>query len=301
MVLGIKEPDEDEGGEIDNRVFGNLFHRSAQLAYLRFAPKEDVQIEQDKIRILHPLRIHQADLEALLADEVAINRIVDQAFREELFKLKDEHARIEYNGLQIINREVIIGYLRRLLEIDKRLAPFSIKALEQDVYATIDFTASGRQQKLKIGGYIDRLDEVSTADAGLCIRVIDYKTGNVPKSPVNDVPEIFGTSDIATKHTDYFLQTILYSIIVHRSGEWNGEGLPVSPALLFIQHSLGDDYDPVLKLAKEKITDVAQLYDEFKEQLQGVLGELFEPEIPFRPTDHTERCASCPYNRMCGI
>jgi len=301
MVLGIKEPDEDEGGEIDNRIFGNIFHRSAELAYLHFASKEEIEEAEGKLKLIRPLQIRKEDLDALLTNKAVIAEIVDRAFAEELFKLKGKHAPIEYNGLQIINREVIIGYLRQLLEIDKRLVPFTIKALEQDVYATIEFPVLGESRVLKIGGYIDRLDEVKRDETGWYIRVIDYKTGNTPSKTTNTIEDVFSTDDISLRHTDYFLQSILYSIIVRHSEQWNDRRLPVSPALLFIQHSMGENYDPVLKLGKEKINDVEEYYEEFKERLKNVLREIFDPKTDFSPTPDTKRCNACPYNRLCGI
>ncbi|WP_315578661.1 PD-(D/E)XK nuclease family protein [Hoylesella oralis] len=301
MVLGIKEPDEDEGGEIDNRIFGNIFHRSAELAYLHFASKEEIEEADGKLKLIRPLQIHKEDLDALLNNKAVIAEIVDRAFAEELFKLKEKHASIEYNGLQIINREVIIGYLRQLLEIDRRLVPFTIKALEQDVYATIEFPVLGESRVLKIGGYIDRLDEVKRDETGRYIRVIDYKTGNTPSKTTNTIEDVFSTDDISLRHTDYFLQSILYSIIVRHSEQWNDRRLPVSPALLFIQHSMGENYDPVLKLGKEKINDVEEYYEEFKERLKNVLREIFDPKTDFSLTPDTKRCNACPYNRLCGI
>ena len=131
--------------------------------------------------------------------------------------------------------------------------------------------------------------------------MIDYKTGNTPSKTTNTIEDVFSTDDISLRHTDYFLQSILYSIIVRHSEQWNDRRLPVSPALLFIQHSMGENYDPVLKLGKEKINDVEEYYEEFKERLKNVLREIFDPKTDFSPTPDTKRCNACPYNRLCGI
>ena len=68
-----------------------------------------------------------------------LETVVDRAFNEELFKLSASEAAnkkraTEYNGLQIINRKVIIEYLQQLLKIDQRLAPFTVLGLEKQVY-----------------------------------------------------------------------------------------------------------------------------------------------------------------------
>lgn len=283
MVAGIKEPDENDEDQIDNRVFGNIFHKSAELLYRKFMQRSNI--------------IHRADIEDCLKHPEIIEIIVDQAFREELFKVDRQGFRPEYNGLQIINREVIIGYLRQLLEIDIRLAPFLVLALEQEVSADITL---GTGKTMKIKGYIDRLDSIKIDETGEQIRVIDYKTGNTPKATPQDIDEIFAGPQIPEKHTDYYLQSMLYSCVVRTSAEWNPDKSKVSPALLFIQHAGGEDYDPILKIGKDKILDIEQYRLEFQKLLADKLTEIFSPGA-FVPTDDKGRCNYCPYKGFCGI
>ena len=103
------------------------------------------------------------------------------------------------------------------------------------------------------------------------------------------------------KHSDYYLQTLLYSAIINDSESENPNKLPVSPALLFIQHSNSDNFDPTICLGNAPIKDVKPLVEEFTEQLTRLLEEIFEPTIPFQPTPHIERCESCAYRRLCGM
>ena len=95
------------------------------------------------------------------------------------------------------------------------------------------------------------------------------------------------------------MQTILYSLIVKKSSEWDPEGLPVSPALLFIQHAKGENYDPTLLLGKEKIIDADRYRNEFEAQLQTLLGEIYNQDVPFSPTEDKSKCETCPYKRLC--
>ena len=284
-VAGIKEPDEENEDLIDNRMFGNIFHKASELVYNRFMNRNYM--------------IHAADIDEILKHSEQIDSIVDQAFREELFKVDREGFRPEYNGLQLINREVIISYLRQLLEADRRLAPFSIKALEQDVYTTINFNSNNKEISLQMGGFIDRMDYIDQPPEGPRIRVIDYKTGGSPSSTTATIEEIFEGKSIRTKHTDYYLQAILYSLIVKRSPAWNPEALPVSPALLFIQHTKGEDYDPTLLFGKEKIIDADRYREEFETQLKALLSEIYDPNLAFMPAADKEQCAGCRYKRLC--
>ena len=261
-VAGVLEPEvPDDEQELDNRVFGNVFHEAADIIYHQL-----------------PSRVTDDVLAHLLKSKVEIERAVDEAFHRQL---PDMPA----GGLHIINREVIIHYLRQLLEIDRRLAPFTILGLECDVYDQI----GGR----RIGGRIDRLDLVGEGTPQERIRVVDYKTGGSRLKAMADVDAIFDPAQVHN-HSDYYLQTILYADIVSRQRR-----KAVSPALLFIQHAGAADYDPTLKLGKELITDVARYSERFNELLARTVDELFNPAVDFRPTDDATLCRSCPYAQFC--
>ena len=167
------------------------------------------------------------------------------------------------------------------------------------MFDTVTFTAGSAERTLQIGGSIDRLDAVASELGGERIRVIDYKTGNKAQAKIKTIEEIFSGEDISRKHTDYYLQTMLYSLIVDRSSRHNPEGEPVSPALLFIQHTTGDEYDPTLTLGDEKITSAGRYRDEFTDRLKGVLTDIFDLSHPFVATADRRHCDTCPYRQIC--
>ena len=270
---GLREPDDNEEGVIDNRVFGNIFHNAAQMLYERLVQKSP--------------RIVAADLEELLKTKVDIERAVDAAFAQEV---EDCEA---MGGLGIINREVIIHYLRQLLEVDRRLTPFTILKLEEDVLQQVPVQSLG--MTITVGGRVDRLDRISQGD-GEQIRVIDYKTGGGRLKPMKDVDAIFDETQLKN-HSDYYLQTMLYARIIRRSHD-----CPTVPALLFIQHAAKDEYSPVLKLGDSEIKDVATPDgDRFATLLMEKINEMFDPSQPFIPTADTSRCVTCPYAQLCGL
>jgi len=121
------------------------------------------------------------------------------------------------------------------------------------------------------------------------------------KNRINSVSDIFQTPPDPQKHADYFLQTMLYSMIVRNDSALNPKSLPVSPALLFIQHTKEYGYDPVLKIGKDKIADINSYADEFRKGLSDVVSRMFDPAEPFRPTADRAVCSLCPYAAMCGI
>ena len=295
-IAHIKEPDSDPE-TIDNRMFGNIFHRAAYLIYKDITDHSPV--------------IEKAHIQAYLSNRKLLASVVDRAFEEEECKTN--------NGLQIINREVIIEYITKLLKIDQQLCPFSILAMEEEakVYTQLSFTipsggalkggalvssAPTKQYNLTIGGIIDRLDAVTDKQTGKRrIRVVDYKTGNKPSSAIKSIEEVFDPKNIASKHSNYFLQAILYSLIVSRSKEWNAANDAVSPALLFIKQAATNDYDPTLCIDKHPISDVTVYEEEFLTKLKETVADMYSPNAAFTPTDDRKKCELCPYRMLCGL
>ena len=295
-IAHIKEPDSDPE-TIDNRMFGNIFHRAAYLIYKDITDHSPV--------------IEKAHIQAYLSNRKLLASVVDRAFEEEECKTN--------NGLQIINREVIIEYITKLLKIDQQLCPFSILAMEEEakVYTQLSFTipsggalkggalvssAPTKQYDLTIGGIIDRLDAVTDKQTGKRrIRVVDYKTGNKPSSAIKSIEEVFDPKNIASKHSNYFLQAILYSLIVSRSKEWNAANDAVSPALLFIKQAATNGYDPTLCIDKHPISDVTVYEEEFLTKLKETVADMYSPDAAFTPTDDRKKCELCPYRMLCGL
>ena len=320
-IAHIQEPHPDPE-TIDNRLFGNIFHRAAYLIY------KDITARS-------PL-VEKAHIQAYLSNRTLLANVVDRAFQAEQCTPN--------NGLQIINREVIIQYITKLLKIDQQLCPFSILAMEEEakVYTSLSFTipsegalvggygipaiptqptcsvgalkggalvssaprtsAPTKQYNLTIGGIIDRLDILTDKQTGKPrIRVVDYKTGNQPSSPIKNIDEIFDPNNIRSKHSNYYLQAILYSLIVSRSERWNPAGHPVSPALLFIKQAPANHYDPTLHIDKHPISDVTVYEEEFLTKLKHTLADIYSPDTPFTPTDDRKKCELCPYRMLCGL
>ena len=282
-VAGLKESDE-ETDDIDNRTFGNIFHKGSQLIYEQLMDAN--------------FTVSENAIKDFLAEKSALQRIVDRTFNEELFKVANANQHPQYNGLQLINRGVIISYLKKLLQMDLSLTPFRILAMEKPVEQEVVFNVDGKAHTLTIGGYVDRLDEVEEGN-GKVIRVVDYKTGRKPQTAVAAFEDIFSGDKVTKNHADYYLQTFLYAAIVRDSLKWNKQKLPVSPALLFIQQASAEENDPVLRVGKERISDIAVYHNDFWAHLKALLSEIFNKERAFMPTKDRERCTRCPYRQVC--
>ncbi|MGN0281473.1 MAG: PD-(D/E)XK nuclease family protein [Prevotella sp.] len=286
-ILGLTDVQEKEEETIDNIQFGNIFHKASQKVYERMMSEYGTVVQKQHIE-----KFYKAD--------AYLTGVVEETLDEEIYNIgTNSNIKPEYNGLQLINIKVITTYLKQLLTIDMQLAPFKIIALEQDVTEDIEVEigTTGHILHSTIGGFIDRLDQVTDSTGRQCVRVVDYKTGGGRfANDIDDVETIF-TDKWKASHGDYYLQTIIYSNIVRHSSQFNPQSLPVSPALLFIQHS--QKASPTLCINKKPIADIIEIEDEFRSRLLKLLSDIFNPSLPFTPTEDLRTCESCPFLKLC--
>ncbi|MBP5508718.1 MAG: PD-(D/E)XK nuclease family protein, partial [Prevotella sp.] len=298
-VAGIKEPN-DESDVMDNLKFGNIFHDASQMIYDMITGVDRENLKAKDVFTLGGHDISPSMIEHVLNDPTIISRNLNKAIMNHLFKNPDGDKVPDLNGLQLINIKVIHHYLRQLMKIDHSLAPFTIRGLEGDVFTTIVVKTSEGERQLKIGGRIDRLDEVTDRDGVRRIRVVDYKTGvKDVKTSLSGIDDVFDSNKI-DNHSDYYLQAMLYSMIVRGDTAINPNGLEVSPALLFIQKTQQDNYSPVLKFGNQEIKDIQPYIEAFEQHLSALIAEIMEPSKPFEPTTERKRCANCIYSNVCG-
>lgn len=300
-VIGLREPDEDTE-EMDSKMFGTVFHKAAELAYRNMMDSKGW--------------VYADVISRTLKDPGRIARYVDDAFSEEVFhcsgndmpsnggndrtennKNIKKHRKPDYNGLHLINRKVIIHLLEDLLRYDLKSAPIKMLGMEKWVDAMlpvkIDDNGTKSESTVRIGGIIDRLDMV-----GDTIRVIDYKTGFNEPGNIKCIDDIFCPENIR-KHTDYYLQTMLYSVIVRNDNRLNDKGRAVSPALLYVQKAHTDGYSPILSIDGQQIIDIKKTEQEYVPALSGIISDILNPEIPFFPTADISHCEHCPFRQMC--
>ena len=297
-IAGINELNEVDVDDVDNRMFGNIFHTAAQLMYEKLLPREVITAKN----IDYLLKTGKSTQSLTSGNaELTLDDIVDEAFATELFHQQrgvKKHPKL--NGLQLINREVIIKYLHQLLRIDRRSTPLRVIGHEFPVKRSLTINVNGLEKQIETGGRIDRLDEILVDSDSARLRVVDYKTGGKAAESLKSVDEMFDSKNLSKK-SDYTMQAMLYSLIEAKNdSEHNPNHRAVSPALLFIQHAGSEDYTPVLSIDKEEVTDVTVYEEDFLRNLTEKLEEIHNPNIAFAPTDNTDSCQYCPYKQMCG-
>ena len=233
--------------------------------------------------------INKAEIEVLLKDELTLRETVNRAFKEEFFQIPLSQ-KAEYDGLQLLNKEVITAYIKQLLRRDANHTPFRFVAAEYTIKNTIELDAMDGTPTftINLGGNIDRWDEKDGIQ-----RIIDYKTSSTIQEAKN-MDELF---DVTLEHRPYHVfQTFLYASLL-------GDKYPktqIMPALFYIQKAASDDYSPTVKFEKNPVVDFSPLKDEYMSNLTQLLSQMFSSHTNFTQTCQPSHCNFCEFANMCG-
>ncbi|MCF0205840.1 MAG: PD-(D/E)XK nuclease family protein, partial [Bacteroidales bacterium] len=219
-VLGLKEAEnvDDDTTGLD---FGNLLHNAMFFLYQDYigqeVPKEHFKILKQK---------------------------VDEAVKfaaKTVFNISDDEQKLQ-NALNNIMIMPLKEYIHKILDLDKKYAPFYILDLENTkIHASegenVDYSISipiklddvTETKNVRIGGKIDRIDE-----KGRVIRVIDYKTANIP-----DPKRYFKKDSLEyeTFEQKELIQVLIYSEILVQRHE--GDNYQILPSI-FCVNGLGN-------------------------------------------------------------
>ncbi len=262
-VRHLSEPPSDDFNE--PRIFGTVLHDAMQYYYEHNVP---------------------------------VREAVNQAFaqlQEQLAGEGEKQQRImhlEDDGLAALKKDHIVALMNNVISIDKKLPRLRIIAHEREVAK--EFTIESLNRTIRLEGRIDRLDEVD----GL-MRVVDYKTGANQPTGFNSVDEIFDPKGI-TNHSDYYLQTMLYAMIVSEQ-----EQRAVNCSLLYVKKVSAME-DPALKIGGARsnrlpLNDIREHAEKFTELLKKLIEEILSPETPFTPCEDINRCERCAFRLLCGL
>ncbi len=273
-LAGIGEPDEVLE-EIDAAGFGTVVHDSIKLLY------EEISAEEDGT-------IHRKALKTLL-DSERIEEVLTSIFIKYHFKGR-KNASIE--GRNIIIIRVMIRYLKKIIQTDLAIAPFTLVSAEATYTRDLELKTGDKKKTIRIGGKIDRVDRV-----GGLLRVIDYKTGNSSQG-FSSLEALFD-GNLASRNGPG-LQTLLYAWLV--SKEHPGE--QVAPGLYVMKSLYDEKFDPLLTIGsqreKQRIVSFSVYEEEYMSLLRDTLNKLFDPGHPFTRTENETKCRYCDFAAICS-
>jgi hypothetical protein len=275
-IEGLKSK-EELSDELDNSIFGSIFHRAAEYLY------REIGHIPEEAENFAPFVVRKEHFTAYLKTPHLIEKIVSRAFEREYFKGKPVELN-DFNGKQLINYRIICHIVKRLIEFDSRRAPFTLHGLE---YPLTSFFMLENGVQLKIGGIIDRLEEKDGS-----FYIIDYKTGGKGKT-YKTLEDLFIAKDNRASH---IFQTFVYASALLQKEEFQ---LPIIPALVYMQEAGKEDYSPVIQYEKMPVSDFKELNPEFESRLKQTIAALFNPDIPFQQTEIAGICEYCDFKEMC--
>jgi hypothetical protein len=272
-VLQLKTK-EELTEDVEASMFGNIFHKSAEILY------------HDKTGKI----VQAEELISLSRNRKKLEEIVDFVFKTEYFKLDAKAKMPEYTGEQLINRKVVVDFLQKLIQLDAQYAPFSMLESEQSVSEEVEQDTPSGKVKIKIGGIVDRIDQKEHL-----LRIVDYKTGGTPYKP-SGIGSLF---EQGKDRADYIFQAFLYAVIQNRKSEGKQTVKPV----LFYIHKAGKDYSPDIYFMEEKksvvIDSISPYEEEFRAHLNKLIYDLFDKNVSFEQTPVVEKCLYCDYRDIC--
>lgn len=275
-IAGIRTDEDIEEG-VDDALFGTIFHKAAELLYKPLLESE----------------MKSPEAIAALTDK-DVHRAVVEAIAEEYF-MGEEVAEEEYGGNLMVVRDTVEKYLKESLipfDSDPAREPYSLYKFEQPTQCDFPF---GGGRSVRFFGYSDRIDLMGDGS----LRIIDYKTGSLHK-------DFAGLATLLSRlpegRNGAVVQTLIYSMMVEsmqRRGELEGEG--ATPSLYYIRHLRQKEYSPLLndRSSGLEVSGYADYREEFEEGLRRMLCELFDPEVPFVPTEDEKVCRWCDFAKIC--
>jgi len=270
-VCGLKEPDL-VSPEIDHAVFGQILHGVMKNIY---TGTKDSVVTSD---FIDSTGRNQALLTGLILNSV------ETVYGKDLLRPE--------TGNDIIIKDILINYLRRILAADRLLAPFTLVAAEKEFRFRMQVESDGEELSIRTGGNIDRIDRTAGR-----LRIVDYKTGEVAMK-IATTDDLF--ADDRKKELDAWLQTMLYC----EAWLMNNPDEAVRPTIYRIKAMSQPDTGDILKLGADRkneslLEDYRDVRESFISGIRVVIASIFSRKEPFRMTKTVSRCNYCPYRGLC--
>jgi len=240
-IAGIKEPKE-VSAVVEANEIGSILHKVMEYFYQDLMKAE---ITSEKIR----------------EKRKQVPALIQKAFNAVMFNHPDKV--MEYKGMQKVILSIVDAYVNIILNQDESQTPFNIISLEQKVEAEISFPLNGKEESIKIFGYIDRVDVKDGVT-----KIIDYKTGS-DKLTFKDIPELFNSDG---KYINKALvQTLLYTYAYE---QFSGKTF-VEPNLYVVKTMSQDGV--WFKTGRQSLSGefLEEIKPQFLEKLREKLTELF--------------------------
>lgn len=288
---------------IDAITQGNILHFVMQNIYL--------PVEKQGRYLEHPEIIDEVLINAKKKSIKEIDRLIRAGINKEHFHRKDDELDTPLRGSVAYVAKVLRGQVLKILDFDLKQAPFLLYGVE---------IAGNVRIKMPIGDpinmrfAIDRLDSVNTGASDTnskLLRVVDYKTGTVHVES-ESIRNVFEGDQKGRN----LIQLWLYANLFDALEEKNLQKDSPRPLLTLFGEESHLPHQPLIlelydvnylkngKHTYPKIENTVQSVHteqnaEFLNNLEATLTELFDPEVPFKPTKNPISCSYCQFKTVC--
>lgn len=268
QVEKIKEIEEVEE-VMEANTFGTIFHAIMEEIYKPY-----------KYTIVSP-----ADIEKIIKNDNKINKILIDAFQTYFFKNKKIK---ELTGQNYLVGEVIKKYIKKTLSHDASLGDFEYVDSEVK-FNTIYTTKNGLE--VNIVGSIDRVDKLKGVT-----RIIDYKSGDGDLT-FKGISQLFDKAE--KKRPKAILQVFLYALLY----SLEKQDIQISPNIYFLRSIVDANAKTCVveqeDKTKKEILNFSDIKEKFKDSLDELIFEIFNPEVPFTQTNIVSTCKWCAFKDIC--
>ena len=259
--------------DVDSLVFGNIFHKAADLLY------SQIKGDADPAHLLEQLR-----------GRGEVERCVDRAIAEVYFadKSNKEHA---LGGELSVVRSMVLSFLKEyLFNYDIKNRDFAVYDTEYDLKMTVPIEVNGEKLDVNLKGRADRIDSLNNG----MMRIIDYKTG-AQELNYEDVSTLLYDETENHKKSN-IINTLLYSMML--KSMLNRD---VRPELYYIAYMADKEFSPLfVGGSSDRLESYSAIAEEFETEVKNLLRDLFDRSKPFVQRQESKGCVYCDFLDVCN-
>lgn len=279
-VIANLNTDTEEEGYIDAITQGNIVHDTMLQLYF---PEKDRRVYlEDRIRVTAE-RISE-----MLEDKTLIRSKLRRAINRNHYKLRGEDLDRPVEGAAAMVARQLERQVRDILGYDRTLAPFELVGGEMGGLYEWEFT-SGRRVNMKYA--IDRLDILNPGTACERWRIVDYKTGGSLVT-ADEFEDVFNGTYTAKN----LFQLLLYANLLNLDKGMD-EDVKIS---IYEVGRIAADGETTPTIGRVPVAGHKSVNAEFLSRLNGIIAEIFDPMVPFHPTEDESHCRFCHLRDLCG-
>lgn len=274
-VEGLQQ--EDEITEyMDEGTYGTIMHEIFEKIYTSLRGNaQEVKVTDD---IIDAIKKRQGDLMK------QITRSINHHYN----KLgKDNDTPLTGDGKVL--GEIMLHFTLLMLDKEKKFTDFHF--IDAEAKHNSQWIINNRHT-INFKQIIDRIDRIMI-DNDPRLRIVDYKTGS-DETKLSSIDQLFDKN--CTKNVKAIFQLFVYCFYYSYYTGYKGD---IQPIIYNYRTLSTSELSPII-INNEELETYLTYKDEFWKHFEQLIDEIFDPEIPFRPTTNDVACQYCKLMQFCG-